>query len=159
MNYPALQSDLKIFSPSILLYLDDFLLSKDMFLFALIAFHNQKIGNPYSNPLASPINLQDQILREFPKTRMVYCEMDPLRDLATHFVWRMMQLKVDQQAYLLKSWCHGVLSFDLRIGGIPESHKASELNVQFFKEIFGSFEQDQKLISKKIAPNKEASAG
>lgn len=60
--------------------------------------------------------------------------MDPLRDLATHFIWRMMQLNVDIKASLMMSWCHGVLSFDLR-GGVPESHKSIEINVDYFKEI------------------------
>ena len=48
----------------------------------------------------------------------------------------MMQLDVDLKAYLMKSWCHGVLSFDLKMGGVPESHKSNIMNVDFFREIF-----------------------
>ena len=55
MSYPSLLSDLKLFTPSILLCLDDFLLSKDMLLFSLISLHSEKIGDPFRNPLASPI--------------------------------------------------------------------------------------------------------
>lgn len=51
-------------------------------------------------------------------------------------IWRMKKLGVDLKAYLVENWCHGVLSFDLKIGGIPESHKSNLLNVEFFKEIF-----------------------
>jgi hormone-sensitive lipase len=57
MSYPSLLSDLKIFTPSVLLCLDDFLLSKDMLLFSLISLHSERIGNPFTNPLASPIQL------------------------------------------------------------------------------------------------------
>jgi hypothetical protein len=74
--------------------------------------------------------------------------MDPLRDYATQLVWRMKKLGVDIQAYLFKHWCHGVLSFDLKIGGIEDSHKSNELNVQWFKEIF---DKRKKIISK-VAP-------
>ena len=51
-------------------------------------------------------------------------------------VYKMKKLKVDIKAYLLEDWCHGVLSFDLKIGGIPDSHKSNTLAVQFFREIF-----------------------
>jgi hypothetical protein len=55
MSYPSLLSDLKHYSPSILLSLDDFLLSMDMLLFSLISLHHEQTGNPYLNPIASPI--------------------------------------------------------------------------------------------------------
>ena len=51
------------------------------------------------------------------------------------FIWRMKKLDVDLEAVLLKNWCHGVLSFDLK-SGIDDSHKANVLNVKWFKEIF-----------------------
>jgi hormone-sensitive lipase len=135
MSYPSLLSDLKIFTPSILLCLDDFLLSKDMLLFSLISLHSERIGNSFINPLASPIQLQSHILAEFPKTRILYCEVDPLRDSCMEFIWRMKKLNVNLQAVLFKNWCHGILSFDLK-GGISDSHKSNLLNVKWFKEIF-----------------------
>ena len=55
MSYPSLLSDLKLFNPSLLLCLDDFLLSKDMLFFSLVSLHNERVGNPFINPLASPI--------------------------------------------------------------------------------------------------------
>ena len=48
----------------------------------------------------------------------------------------MKKLNVDLKAYQMDNWCHGVLSFDLKIGGIPESHKSNIYNVNFFKEVF-----------------------
>ena len=62
MAYPNLMTDLRIFTPSLLLCLDDFLLSKDMLMFSLISLHNEKIGDPLFNPLASPIMTKDHIL-------------------------------------------------------------------------------------------------
>ena len=67
---------------------------------------------------------------------VLFCEIDPLRDLAKHLIYRMRKLNVDLKAYQMDNWCHGVLSFDLKIGGIPESHKSNIYNVNFFKEIF-----------------------
>ena len=146
MSYPSLMSDLKIFQPSVLLCLDDFLLSKDMLLFSLISLHNEKIGDPFFNPIASPCQVQDHILAKFPRTRILYCEMDPLRDSTMQFIWRMKKLNLNLEAYLLKEWCHGVLNFDLKIGGIPESHKANELNVKFYRELFNSPRQKSALV-------------
>lgn len=50
----------------------------------------------------------------------------------------MKKLNVDLAAHLVKSWCHGVLSFDLRRGGIAESHQANLLMIDYFREIFES---------------------
>lgn len=43
---------------------------------------------------------------------------------------------MDLAAHLVKNWCHGVLSFDLRIGGIGESHKANVVMIDYFRGIF-----------------------
>ena len=48
----------------------------------------------------------------------------------------MKNLNIDLEAFLMEHWCHGVLSFDLKIGGIPQSHQTNVLNVKFFREIF-----------------------
>jgi hypothetical protein len=80
MSYPSLVSDNKIFAPSILYCLDDFLLSKDMLLFSIISLHKDRVGNPFVNPLASPLVIQDHVLARFPITKIMYCEQDPLRD-------------------------------------------------------------------------------
>ena len=61
-------------------------------------------------------------------------------------IWRFKKLGIDLKAYCIENWCHGVLSFDLKIGGIPESHKSNLLNVQFFREIFNE-------TQKEIAPS------
>ena len=64
----------------------------------------------------------------------------------------MMKLGVDLKAYQMDNWCHGVLSFDLKIGGIPESHKSNIYNVNFFKEIFDKQVQ-KKIVSKVPTPS------
>ena len=140
MFYPSLSTDLKIFAPSTLLCLDDFLLSKDMLMYCLISLHNEQIGNPFLNPLATPIQVQRHVLKLFPKTRITFCELDPLRDFALQYIWRMKKCGVDLEAYQFNDWCHGILSFDLKVGGIPQSHKSNELAVKFFKDIFNAFE-------------------
>jgi hypothetical protein len=63
--------------------------------------------------------------------------MDPLRDMCTELIWRLHKLGVDIKGCLLKNWTHGVLNFDLKFGGVKDSHKSNVYNVQFFREIFG----------------------
>lgn len=157
LNYPSLATDLKLFQPSILLCLDDFLMSKDMLLFSLVALHNGRVGNAYFNPIASPIMVQDQVLRRFPRTRILICEVDPLCDYIKHFVWRLNKLGVEVKANIMEGWTHGVLSFDLRSGGIPESHKAVVFNVEWFKEIFASTNEEPSNLrnAKKIMKKKQ----
>ncbi len=59
-------------------------------------------------------------------TRILYCELDPLRDLTVEFIWRMKKLNCNLEAIIFKNWCHGVLSFDMKTGGIKEAHKSIE---------------------------------
>jgi len=60
---------------------------------------------------------------------------------------------VDLEAYQFKDWCHGILSFDLKVGGIPHSHKSNELAVKFFKDLFNAvspqLQSPQALTSKR----------
>ena len=78
------------------------------------------------------------MLREFPKTRILICEVDPLADYIKHYTWRMFKLGIDVKAKIFEGWTHGILSFDLLSGGLPESHKSVTLNVEWFKEIFAA---------------------
>jgi hypothetical protein len=55
MAYPSLTTDLKVFQPALLLSLDDFLIAKEILMFSVFSLHKDKIGNPFWNPLASPI--------------------------------------------------------------------------------------------------------
>ena len=37
---------------------------------------------------------------------------------------------------MFENWCHGILSFDFKSGGVPDSHKSNDLAVKLFNEIF-----------------------
>ena len=134
--YPSLITDLKFFNPGILLCLDDILIGRDTLLFSIISLHSGKQGSPFLNPLASPCILQDQIMKQFPKTRFIYCEVDPLADYTKNFIWRLHANGVDTKATFLKGWCHGVLSFDLGTNGVEEAHRSVLKVAEYFKEIF-----------------------
>ena len=62
--------------------------------------------------------------------------MDPLRDQSVDMIWRLSQLGIDVKGYFLMNWTHGVLQFDLKMGGIKESHKANLKMIKVFKDIF-----------------------
>ena len=47
----------------------------------------------------------------------------------------------------MENWCHGVLSFDLRVGGIAESHKSNILNVKFFRDVFNQTDRHGSIAS------------
>lgn len=82
-------------------------------------------------------------------TRIMYCEMDPLRDMCTELAWRLKNLKVDIKGFLLKNWTHGVLSFDFKLGGVIDSHKSNLLAIDCFREIFAKGDSEKNKEKKK----------
>lgn len=62
--------------------------------FCLISF-TKNGGNPSLNPLMSPVIAHDNLLKKFPKTRIMICESDPLRDPSYEFALRLTKLGID----------------------------------------------------------------
>ena len=84
----------------------------------------------------SPVVASDDILRHFPPTRIMACEVDPLRDASYLFALRLKKLGVDARIYLMKEYPHGFCSFDMKMFGIVECHLAVVKTNEIMKEYF-----------------------
>lgn len=79
MAYPALSLNVKEFTPSFLVSLDDNLLHHTVLKLCLESY----ISEPFNgkiDPLLSPSKVSDEILSRFPKTRIIVGTYDPLHD-------------------------------------------------------------------------------
>ena len=85
---------------------------------------------------------QDHILRQFPPTRILLCELDPLRDAAMIFVTKLRRNNVDLEVHLMKDWPHGVCSFDLKMGGVDEAKIANKIVTHYFRKIFKALDKE-----------------
>ena len=77
--YPATSLDIRAFFPSSLMLVDDPLLSVGFITFAC-ACAMRKGSNSAENPVASPMKACNALLRMFPRTAFVACEIDGIRD-------------------------------------------------------------------------------
>ena len=77
--YPALHMDANEFFPSILLSMDDPLLTNGFLSYCISSFINDLVP-VNSNYIASPYLTPEKILEKFPKTEIYACQADPLRD-------------------------------------------------------------------------------
>ena len=121
--YPSLTFDQDVFTPSLLLCLDDLMLKQPEVKFYGAAY-NRKNANP-KNPLLSPYYTPDYILAKYPKTVILACEIDPLRDVSYILAMRLKKLGVETKFVLFKDYIHGYLGFLTKFG-IPEYFNGSK---------------------------------
>jgi acetyl esterase/lipase len=133
MHYPALSTDLNTFFPSTLIALDDPVLSQSFLKFCLASF-GKNGGNASKNPLMSPVITPDNILARFPKTFIITCEADPLRDPQLEFALRLKRLGVPTKIVLMKEYIHGFCSFDMKFG-VSEYHRGILIAEEQIREV------------------------
>ncbi|CAD8072658.1 unnamed protein product [Paramecium sonneborni] len=119
LAYPALSLDMKIFTPSFLVSLDDSLLHHTVLKLCLNSYV-QKEFNQTIDPMISPSIVSDEILKCFPKIRIVVGTYDPLHDESFRLLLRLVKLKKDVKLIEYQSMPHGFLSFDI-INGMKEA--------------------------------------
>lgn len=86
LAYPALSLVPWKFSPSFLLSLDDQILPHMFLKLCIKAYLNEGLHcSPEKDPLLSPGLASDEILREFPPTRILVGTKDPLHDDSIRF--------------------------------------------------------------------------
>ncbi|CAD8043445.1 unnamed protein product [Paramecium primaurelia] len=127
LAYPALSLDIKQFTPSFLVSLDDSLLHHTVLKLCLQSYIEKEF-NPNLDPMLSPSKASDDILKRFPKTRIQVGTYDPLHDESFRFLQRLIQLKRDARLIEYQSMPHGFLSFDV-INGMNEA-KQTVLDAQ-----------------------------
>ena len=77
--YPALTMNIFRFFPSTLMMADDEVISVGFVAFCMACI-TRKGGNFKTNPLMSPIEAPDHMIKMLPPTQFVVCEIDGLRD-------------------------------------------------------------------------------
>ena len=78
LSYPSLNMSNHVFNPSLLLTMDDPILPYPF----LSLFTDAYVGTrrDFENPYLSPLYASDEVLKRFPKTRIMVANNDPLRD-------------------------------------------------------------------------------
>jgi hormone-sensitive lipase len=99
LAYPALSVSKSIFTPSLLLAMDDPILPHPFLKMCIESYvGNNPTNNPLCDPhtpLISPVFASDETLSKFPKTRIMIASNDPLRDESFRFTLRLAKLGVN----------------------------------------------------------------
>lgn len=90
LSYPALKCSLDYYSPSKLLSLEDHMLSGSFLKACMSAYIPDGKFDPNKDPLLSPIDLPDSLLKAFPRIRMILGSADPLSDDGIRFTERLL---------------------------------------------------------------------
>ena len=92
-HYPVFCIDLNRFVPSVLLSVDEELLSSAFLDFCLTAF-TRKGGKTDSNPILSPIYAPNALFKLLPPVKLMPAEIDPLRDQSFIFAHKLLKVGV-----------------------------------------------------------------
>ena len=130
--YPVLNVKLAA-SPSRLLALMDSLLPLGLMECCLEAYRGPRLQS-VDNPLMSPLNASDEMLRLMPPVRVVACELDPLLDDSVMFVKRLRTMGHDATLQVIPDMPHGFLSLAY-VGGGEGAMRASALVVGCIREL------------------------
>lgn len=91
-------------------------------------------AKPESDHFCSPAICPDNVLKQFPPTRIMIAGNDPLRDESYKFTMRLLENNVDIKVIEYISFPHGFLSFELPMAGIEECKHANNQAIKYFKE-------------------------
>lgn len=133
LSYPAVNMNKNSFSPSLMHALEDKLIPSSFLRLVLDSY----LGD--SDPLdftASPIYTPDEILRQFPKTRILVCERDPISNDAVRLIERLDGVGVDVKGAEFKGFIHGALGMAIK-GGVPEAQAFVDKTIEFIREMLG----------------------
>ncbi|CAD8120853.1 unnamed protein product [Paramecium sonneborni] len=119
MAYPALLLDIKQFTPSLLISLNDPLLHHTVLKLCISSYVPQQFDAKL-DPLISPSIASDDILSRFPPTRIVLGTNDPLHDESFRLANNLFRLGRDIKITEYKWMPHGFLQFDV-IQGMKEA--------------------------------------
>ncbi|CAD8096379.1 unnamed protein product [Paramecium primaurelia] len=121
MAYPALCLDIKQFTPSLLISLNDPLLHHTVLKLCISSYVPEQFDAKL-DPLMSPSIASDEILVRFPPTRIVLGTNDPLHDESFRLANKLLKLGKDVKIIEYKWMPHGFLSFDV-IQGMKEAEQ------------------------------------
>ena len=125
-HYPVFSINPHRFFPSMLISVDEELLSSSFMQFALTCF-TRNGGNVETNPILSPAHAPDALLKLLPPVKLMPCEIDPLRDHSFFFANRLLKLGKKCEVYLMKDHIHGWNNIDTNYVGVTEFSRSTTL--------------------------------
>ena len=85
----------------------------------------RKGGNPETNPILSPLIAPDFLVGKLPRTHMLVCEIDGLRDQGIAMALRMKKANCSVQLHNYGDFIHGFCNFDNGSLGVKEFSRAT----------------------------------
>ncbi|EAR83697.2 hypothetical protein TTHERM_00827140 (macronuclear) [Tetrahymena thermophila SB210] len=121
--YPALSLNLKKFTPSYLISLDDQILPHMFLKMCLQAYVNKDDGfDASTDPFLSPTCVSDEIIKKFPPVRLQIGNKDPLHDESYRFLHKLINNGKDVKMIVYLDMPHGYLNYDAP-GGMKYAKK------------------------------------
>ena len=111
MAYPSLVITRRMFSPSLLLSIDDRMLPASFLALCIDSYDPDGYGD--EEFLLSPALTPDHVLSHFPPTRIHLAGNDPLRDESYRLMLRMLRLQLDVHMCEFVHFPHAFWIFDL----------------------------------------------
>lgn len=120
-HYPAMIMSTTMFSPSLLLAVDDFILPAGFLQLCIKSYVGE--ADAENDPFLSPAVTPDSMLLKYPATRLLIAGNDPLRDESYKFVLKLAKLGKDIKFIEYLMFPHAFLNFDIPVAGIHECEK------------------------------------
>ena len=134
--YPVLNLNLNRFYPSNLMFTDDEVLSAGFVAFCKACI-SRKGGNAEHDPILSPLEAPDALLRLLPPTTFIVCEIDGLRDQTYAMAVRMLKQGVPTHVHLMAEFIHGFCNMDTNGMGVNEFRRATMLVCNILSDMLG----------------------
>jgi len=115
LAYPALNLSSKIFTPSLLLAIDDQIVPYSLLKFCINSYVPET-ENAETNPFISPIAASDELLSRLPPVRIMVGTKDPLHDECWRLLYKLRKLNKDAKMVVYREMPHGFLGYDLPQG-------------------------------------------
>jgi acetyl esterase/lipase len=152
LAYPALHIDIK-YTPSYLNILNNRMLPFSFLLVCMDSYAPAHMVDR-SDPLLSPFLLPDEILAQFPPTRILVGTHDPFHDDCVRFAYRIHRLTRHQDAMLrvYEGVSHGFLNLAIQVYGVDVFQNAVLLAAKYMEKLLG------RSVNRQVIEKKEMDA-
>lgn len=140
LAYPALKMEVKTYSPSLVLALNDQILPYSV-LKMIPGVYIPPEGKPEKDPLLSPLKATDDLLKQLPPVRLMVGERDPFHDDCLRFVDKLKRLERDVSMIIYKDMTHGFLGYAFP-GGMNIAKKCVKDSIEMLKELLTRKEEE-----------------
>ena len=138
-HYPVFGIDENRFFPSLLLSVDEELLSSCFLKFALACF-NRKQANVV-NPIMSPIHAPTDLIKELPVCKFMVAQNDGLRDQGIYMAHKILKNGGEADVLVMQDYMHGWCNMDVKGFGVTEYKRGTELTTSLFRKTYLQIDQ------------------